>query len=53
MEDLINEFNEFFKRHASIIIVGDSLEITIDSQTLILSLPRIVGAQARDSSQLS
>ena len=50
MEDLINEFNEFFKGRASIIIVGDQLEITIGSQTLIISLPKIVGAQAKDLS---
>ena len=50
MEYLINEFNEIFEGNASIIIVGESLEITIGSQTLIISLPKVVGAQAKDLS---
>jgi len=50
MESLLDEFNTFFKGSAQAKIIGNRLEITIGSQTLIISLPGIVGGQSTGSS---
>lgn len=55
MESLLNDFNSFFEGTAKATIVGNRLEITIGSQTLLISLPQIVGGwgigdQTKDSS---
>lgn len=47
---IIDEFNRFFKGEAHIEVINNQLEITIGSQTLVVSLPAIVGIQARGSS---
>jgi hypothetical protein len=46
-EDLLVEFNRFFEGSAEVVIVGNRLEITIGSQTLVIALPQIVGFQAK------
>jgi hypothetical protein len=46
MKKLLTEFNSFFKGQAKAAIKGDSLEITIDSRTLIISLPEVIGGQS-------
>ena len=46
MNKLIKEFNTFFNGSAEIVVREDRLEITIDSQTLILSLPEVIGGQS-------
>ena len=43
MKKLLDIFNSFFKGSAEAKIVDDRLEITIDSRTLIISLPEEVG----------
>lgn len=45
---LVEEFNLFFKGTAEAIINGNSnrLEITIGSQTLLISLPKVVGTES-------
>ncbi len=50
MEKLIDTFNSFFKGSAKATITGNRLEITIGSQTLIISLPEIVGGQSKGQS---
>lgn len=42
---LIQEFNEFFGGAGSISIVDGCLHVTIGQQTLLVSLPKIVGGQ--------
>jgi len=49
MDKIVEEFNEFFKGSAEIIINGDRLEVTIGSQTLIISLPEVIGGQSKAS----
>ena len=46
MDAVINEFNKFFQGSANIVVSKDTLEITIGSQMLIISLPDIVGCQS-------
>ena len=48
--NLIEEFNSFFKGRAEIVINGDRLEITINGATLIISFPKVIGAQSTDLS---
>jgi len=43
MKKLLRTFNTFFRGKAKAVINGDRLEITIDSQTLIISLPEEIG----------
>ncbi len=43
MEDLLRELNIFFEGIAEAVITGNRLEITIGSQTLLISPPRIIG----------
>jgi len=43
LEKILTIFNSFFQGDAEAKIVDDRLEITIDSRTLILSLPAEVG----------
>ena len=50
---LLEEFNSFFKGKAQALINGNRLEITIGSQTLIVSLPEIIGVDSMGSSQQS
>jgi len=50
MKKLLKEFNKSFKGQAKAVINGDRLEITIGSQTLIISLPEVIGGQATGSS---
>jgi len=57
MIELLNRFNSFFKGSAEAKIIKGRLEITIGSQTLIISLPQIIGGcgegSSKDSSQHS
>jgi len=53
MERLISKFNSFFEGKAKAVIKGDTLEITIGSETLIISLPEIIGARSMGSLQQS
>jgi len=53
MEELLSQFNECFNGIANAKISGNNLEIAIGSKTLIISLPEVIGAQAKDSSQSS
>lgn len=50
LSDLLVEFNLFFEGSAEAKISGDRLEITIGSQTMLISLPKVIGAQAKDLS---
>lgn len=50
MENLVDRFNKFFEGIAEITINGNRLEITIGKATLIVSLPEVIGAQAKGSS---
>jgi hypothetical protein len=50
LEQLVNEFNRFFEGSAEVRIAKGRLEITIGSQTLIMSLPEIIGVQSTVSS---
>jgi len=43
LEKILITFNSFFQGNAEAKIVGDRLEITIGSQTLIISLPEVIG----------
>ena len=45
MEELLRQFNQFFKGTAKAQIKGDRLEITIGSQTLVVLLPQVIGGQ--------
>jgi hypothetical protein len=47
MKELLRQFNQFFKGAARAQIKGKRLEITIGSQTLIVSLPTITGAESK------
>ncbi len=47
MEELVKEFNQFFEGSARIEVKDDRLEITIGSQTLIISLPEVIGVQSK------
>ena len=47
MERLISEFNAFFAGKAEIMVNSDRLQITIDSKTMIISLPEVIGGQNR------
>jgi hypothetical protein len=46
MKSLLRAFNAFFRGKAKAVINGNRLEITIDSQTIIISLPEEVGGQS-------
>jgi hypothetical protein len=46
MDDFIREFNKFFAGKALVTVSDKTLEITIGPQTLIISLPDIVGCQS-------
>ena len=50
VKKLLTEFNSFFKGTAKAKVSNSRLEITIGTQTLIISLPQIVGGQAKGSS---
>ncbi len=50
MKKLLVTFNSFFKGTARAKITGGRLEISINSQTLIISLPQIIGIQSKGSS---
>ena len=50
MERLLDRFNSFFKGSAEAKITNDRLEITIGSQTLVISLPEVIGGQSKGSS---
>ncbi len=51
MNKIIKEFNETFERDAKITILNNKLVISIASRTMVISLPVIVGLQARELSQ--
>jgi len=57
MKELLERFNSYFEGSAEAKIVKGRLEITIGSQTLLISLPQIVGGYGegspKDSSQHS
>jgi hypothetical protein len=46
LEEIIKTFNSFFRESAKAKIIGNRLEITIGSQTLIISLPQVIGGQS-------
>ena len=50
LEKIPITFNSFFRGNAEAKIVGDRLEIAIGSQTLIISLPEVIGGQSTGSS---
>ena len=52
-KSLLEEFNEFFKGSAEIKTSDGRLEITVGSQTLIVSLPEIIGGDSMGQSQQS
>ena len=47
---LLESFNAFFKGNATAQINGTRLEITIGTQTLVVSLPEVIGGQSKASS---
>jgi hypothetical protein len=49
-ENSLDESNTFFDGDACAGIIGDKIEITTGSQTLVISLSEIVGFQATGSS---
>lgn len=49
-KSLLEDFNLFFKGSATAVINGNRLEITIGCQTLVISLPEVIGGQAKGSS---
>ncbi len=50
IRNLLDEFNSFFKGSAEAVIIGNRLEITIGSQTLLISLPEVTGGQSTGQS---
>ena len=46
LEDLIREFNNSFEGDAQIVVRNGTLEITVLSRTLIITLPKAIGWQA-------
>ena len=50
LDNLLEEFNSFFIGNAEAKINGNRLEITIGSQTLLISLPKVVGGQSTEQS---
>jgi len=50
LNDPLHAFNSFFKGTAKVVMINNQSEITIGSQTLVISSPEIVGVQARSSS---
>ncbi len=53
MKSLLDRFNSFFTGSAEIKINGNRLEITIGTQTLIVSLPEIIGGDSMGRSRQS
>ncbi len=53
IQDLLVEFNSFFKGDAEVIIANNTVEITVGSRTLIVSLPTVVGVDSMGQSQQS
>lgn len=49
MQNIIEKFNSFFSEIAKAEIKGDCLEVTIDTQTLIIHLPSVVGTQSEST----
>jgi hypothetical protein len=49
MENLIEQFNSFFKGVAEVRINRGVLEIAIGIKTLLISLPEIIGGQNEPS----
>ena len=43
MENLIDQFNSYFRGSAKVEIVGDRIAITIGNETMSISLPKAVG----------
>jgi hypothetical protein len=50
LEKILVTFNSLFQGNAEARVVGDRLEITIGSQTLIILLPEVIGGQSTVSS---
>ena len=46
MENIIDQFNAFFDKDASVVIKNNKLKITIDTRTLTIELPTVVGAES-------
>ncbi len=51
MDKIIYHFNKVFAGSAKAVLKGDRLEITINTITFIVSLPDVIGAQSKGSSQ--
>ena len=49
MDSLLEQFNSFFEGKAEAKISGARLEITIGSQTMIVSMPEVIGGHGRGS----
>lgn len=48
--DLLARFNSFFEGDAQVEVKENRLEITIGSRIMVISLPSVIGVQAKDSS---
>ena len=53
MQSIVDKFNSLFEGIAKAEIIDGRLEVTIDSQTLIIQLPSVTGAQSIGSSSES
>ena len=49
-KNLLDRFNTFFGEEARAVITDNGLEITVGSQTLVISLPEVIGGYAKGSS---
>lgn len=45
MQKLLDDFNRFFKEQANAVIVNGRLQITINSITMVISLPEYTGGR--------
>jgi hypothetical protein len=45
MTSLIDEFNRFFSDDALLLLDGDTLQVTIQGKTMLISLPTVRGWQ--------
>ena len=53
MKKLIDEFNDFFKHDAKVVIKGNELHITIGGRTMSIRLPFMVGGSSMAPSRKS
>ncbi len=48
--EIIREFNNFFQGSEKVVVNKNRIEITIGSQTMLISLPKVIGVQSNGSS---